>query len=73
MPKSILYIMCGLPFSGKSTLAYAIADYLKCEHYCLPEVFQRNPPWLNSLRLGPEQLALGGIPRHRQRTTGPVE
>lgn len=28
---SKLYVMCGLPFSGKTTLARKIADHIKCE------------------------------------------
>ena len=32
MPKPTLFIMCGLPFSGKTTLAHALADQCGCVH-----------------------------------------
>jgi len=32
MPRAALYILCGLPFSGKTTLALALADQHNCVH-----------------------------------------
>ncbi len=32
MSITTLYIMCGLPFSGKTTLAHALADQYDCAH-----------------------------------------
>ena len=32
MPRATLYIMCGLPFSGKTALARALADQYDCVH-----------------------------------------
>ncbi|NOT06389.1 MAG: ATP-binding protein [Anaerolineales bacterium] len=32
MPRPTLYIMCGLPFSGKTTLAHILADQCGCVH-----------------------------------------
>jgi len=38
MPKSTLYIMCGLPFSGKTTLARALANQCGCVHLDLDAI-----------------------------------
>lgn len=38
MPKSALYIMCGLPFSGKTTLARALADQCACVYLDLDAI-----------------------------------
>ena len=41
MAKPTLYIMCGLPFSGKTTLARAIADQRDCVHLDLDSLATR--------------------------------
>ena len=41
MAKPTLYIMCGLPFSGKTTLARAIADQRGCVHLDLDTLANR--------------------------------
>ena len=40
-PKSTLYIMCGLPFSGKTTLARALANRCDCVHLDLDAIARR--------------------------------
>src|SRR5688500_14748822 len=41
MSKTTLYILCGLPFSGKTTLAHAIADQCGCVHLDLDSLANR--------------------------------
>ena len=41
MARPTLYIMCGLPFSGKTTLARAIADQWGCVHLDLDSLANR--------------------------------
>ena len=41
MHRPTLYIMCGLPFSGKTTLAHALADQCSCVHIDLDSLANR--------------------------------
>src|SRR6266487_274189 len=41
MSKSTLYIMCGLPFSGKTTLARALANQCGCVHLDLDAIARK--------------------------------
>src|SRR5687768_15063972 len=42
MPKSTLYIMCGLPFSGKTTLARTLANECGFVHLDLDAIARAN-------------------------------
>jgi predicted kinase len=54
MPKSTLYIMCGLPFSGKTTLARTLANQCGFIHFDL-DAIAREKSWFPEEGINDEQ------------------
>lgn len=55
MEKPCLYLLCGLPFAGKTTLAKALEDWLGIRRVALDEINTERGIWNDETGLSPEE------------------
>ncbi len=55
MEKPYLYILCGVPFSGKTTVATALADWLDINRVAIDDINNERNVWDDETGMSPEE------------------